>query len=158
MRPETEDPTIEEVLRTEHRTVTTLLEELADTSEEDVEERERLFAEVRLNLELHTRAEEVVVYDLLRQHEETRALAEAAQREHKEVSRLLEAIAAMPVDDEEWTAKLAEMSADLVGHIEKEEGELFAALRTLLDGGQERTLAETFEAMKSRLERELAAA
>lgn len=158
MNTETQDPTIYEILQTEHRTVSTLLEELADTTEEDVEDRESLFAEVKLNLELHARAEEVVVYDLLRQHEQTRALAEQAQREHLVVLRLLNTLESMSVAEEDWEAMMADLTANVVSHVEEEENELFAALRSILDDDQARTLAETFEAMKSRLEREVEAA
>lgn len=158
MISDTQDPTIYEILQTEHRTVSTLLEELADTTEEDVEDRESLFAEVKLNLELHARAEEVVVYDLLRQHEQTRALADRAQREHLVVVRLLASLEAMSVDDEDWEAMMADLTANVVSHVEEEESELFTALQQILDDDQARTLAETYEAMKARLEREAEAA
>lgn len=158
MISDTQDPTIYEILQTEHRTVSTLLEELADTTEEDVEDRENLFAEVKLNLELHARAEEVVVYDLLRQHEQTRALADRAQREHLVVVRLLASLEAMSVDDEDWEAMMADLTANVVSHVEEEESELFTALKQILDDDQARTLAETYEAMKARLEREAEAA
>lgn len=158
MISDTQDPTIYEILQTEHRTVSTLLEELADTTEEDVEDRESLFAEVKLNLELHARAEEVVVYDLLRQHEQTRALADRAQREHLVVVRLLASLEAMSVDDEDWEAMMADLTANVVSHVEEEESELFTALKQILDDDQARTLAETYEAMKARLEREAEAA
>lgn len=153
MNEPAEDPTIYEVIRQEHEEVADMLDALA--SEEDVEQREESLAELREALERHARAEEAVFYDVLMQHdEETRALARDAEKDHSEVRRLLAVLDATPPEEARWTATLAELTAAVQRHVETEENVIFAAVEAILDDDQARTLAETFEAMETRVQPE----
>lgn len=147
-----EDPTIYDVISEEHGDVSDLLDELS--READLERREELYAEARDMLERHARAEEAVFYDILRQREDTRELAEKALAEHAEMRRLMSELDAMTTDDEDWDASVAALMRAVQEHVRGEEDQIFTAVRELLDDQQARTLAETFEAIESRVEPE----
>ena len=155
MHEAAEDPTIYEVIRSEHARISQLLEALAG---EDADEAEALFTEVRDRLERHARAEEAVFYDILVQSgEQTRALAREAEEEHAEVRRLLAELEGMRASGEAWHKGVASLTLAVQRHVEREENEIFAAVEAILDDDQARTLAETFEAMEARVESEEAA-
>lgn len=152
MTDPTDDPTIFQVIREQHREVDALLTELMD--EDDTGRREELYAEVRYQLERHARAEEAVFYDLLRREDKTRSLAQRAQEEHAEVRRLLTELDATASDDDLWDDHVAALAQAVREHVAAEESKLFDAVGRLLDDGQARTLAETFEAIEERVEDE----
>jgi hemerythrin-like domain-containing protein len=152
MTEPTDDPTIFQVIREQHREVDELLTALAD--EEDTGRREELYAELRFQLERHARAEEAVFYDLLRRHDKTRAMAQHAQADHIEVRRLLAELDATACDDDPWDDLVAALAQAVRAHVATEESKLFDAARRLLDDGQARTLAETFEAVEDRVDDE----
>lgn len=153
--PHTPDhSSIYEVIRTAHRIASTLLEELADTSERDTERRTQLLAEVERALAVHARTEDAVFYDLLLRNEQTRALVEKAQQEHDAVLRLLDDLHRAQAGGEAWDDMMAELTATVADHIEEEETELFPAMEQLLDDDQAHALARTFQAEQSRFEGE----
>lgn len=150
MKESSADPTIYEVLVEEHAEVSERLDELA--SEPDIERREELFEEVLYQLERHTQAEEAVFYEVLAQHEDTRALADGAVKDHGEMRRLLGALDGMEADDPRWDEVVADLKRVVAEHVATEEQQIFAAVRQRIDDDQARTLAETFEAMELRVE------
>lgn len=141
------DPTIFDVLTEDHRAVARLLERLV--TEQDLGRRERLFVEIRQALDLHTRAEETVIFDLLAEQEHCVPLIQRGWQEHESLRRTLAELDRMAVDDARWPATLDELIRGVVSHVEGEEGELFAAVRGVLDEAQARTVAGTFSAAKS---------
>jgi hemerythrin superfamily protein len=147
-----EDPTIYDVITDEHGDVSDLLDELA--READLDRREELYAEARDMLERHARAEEAVFYDILRQRGDTRGLVDRALKEHAEMRRLMGELDAMETDDEGWDDGVTALMRAVQEHVRGEEDEIFSAVRELLDDEQARTLAETFEAIESRVEPE----
>jgi hemerythrin superfamily protein len=152
MSQPTDDPTIFQVIREQHREVDELLTALVD--EDDPGRREELYAELRYQLERHARAEEAVFYDLLRRHDRSRSLAQRAQEDHVEVRRLLAELDATACDDDRWDDNVAALAQAVRDHVATEESRIFGAARSLLDDGQARTLAETFEAALGRVDDE----
>lgn len=151
-----QDPTIYQVIRDQHRAVAELLAELA--AEQDVARGEQLFSQVRDALERHARAEEAVFYDILIQQDaEGKALAKDAERDHSQVRRLLAELEVMRVDHADWAAKVEALTRSVTEHVAFEEDTIFAAVEAILDDDQARTLAETFEALESRVEPEAVA-
>ncbi|PCC67148.1 Hemerythrin HHE cation binding domain-containing protein [Nannocystis exedens] len=151
-----QDPTIYQVIRDQHRAIAEQLDALS--REQDVARGQQLFAEVRDALERHARAEEAVFYDIFaRGDAEGKALAKDAERDHSQVRQQLAELEAMRADDAEWGAKIEALTRSVTEHVEFEEDKLFAAVEELLDDDQARTLAETFEALQSRVEPEAAA-
>ena len=151
-----QDPTIYQVIREQHRVVAELLAALS--REQDVARGQQLFGQVRDALERHARAEEAVFYDVLAQQDaQGKALAKDAERDHSQVRQLLAELEAMRADDAQWAAKVEALTRSVTEHVEFEENTIFAAVEAILDDDQARTLAETFEALESRVEPEAAA-
>ena len=73
-----------------------LFSRLADTSDGAVKTRERLFAELKAELELHTSLEEQHLFPILRKNAETRDLVADAIRVNKELRAKLSELDAMP--------------------------------------------------------------
>lgn len=153
MYRQADDPTIFDVITDDHRTMARLLDHLV--AEEDLGRRERLFVEIRQALDLHTRAEETVFYDLLAEEENYVPLIQRARREHHTLRRVLSELDRMEVDDERWPETLAQLVREVESHVESEEDELFSAIREVIDDQQARMVAATFSAVKSRFEGEL---
>lgn len=146
-------PTIFDVLTEDHRAVARLLERLI--AEHDLRRRERLFVELRQAIDLYTRAEETVIFDLLAEQEHCVPLIQRGRQAHESLRRTLAQLDRMAVDDARWPATLDELIGGVVALVEGAEQDLFAAVRGVLDDAQARTVAGTFSAVKSRFAGEL---
>ena len=78
-----------QLLKQDHQKAKRLFEQLSDTSDRAVKSRDRLFAQLKQELELHTQVEEEHFYPALRDEEETKDLVEEALEEHNDVKELL---------------------------------------------------------------------
>lgn len=151
------DPTIYDVLKTEHRLVSELMEQ-AEALPEGDPKRNQLLDQIKEELLSHAKAEEAEVYPVLMPHEEFRPLALEAVEEHRVVARLLTELDRMRTTNERFTAKLTVLKENVEHHVKEEENELFAALKKVLERDEAKQLAVTFQQTKERLRRELAAA
>jgi iron-sulfur cluster repair protein YtfE (RIC family) len=77
-----------------------LFARLSETSDNALKTRERLFAELKSELELHADLEEQHLFPLLRKHAETRELVANAIKDNKDVRSRLEALENLPKNHE----------------------------------------------------------
>jgi hemerythrin superfamily protein len=119
-------------LKREHGHINTLLEKLADTSEGAVKTREKLFDQVKTDLETHSAIEEKQLYPRLKKQPELKDLEKHAEQEHHRVSQMLRQIAKMPVDGEEFMQKVEELTSAVRSHVEEEEQEILPKAEDLL--------------------------
>jgi iron-sulfur cluster repair protein YtfE (RIC family) len=139
------------LLKADHREVSALFAKLDETTSRAAKTRASLFEALHRALLVHMLTEDSVLYPVLKELAAARALSFEAVEEHKLVKSLLEAMAGMPVDAEEWTAKLAVLRENVEHHVREEEGELFpASLKDLTPEGQV-ALADRLTAEKSRI-------
>ncbi|WAS89773.1 hemerythrin domain-containing protein [Nannocystis punicea] len=151
-----QDPTIYQVIRDQHRAISELLAQLS--REQDVARGQQLFTRVRDALDRHARAEEAVFYDVLAQHDaEGKKLARDAESDHSDIRRRLAELEVMRADDDAWGSRIEALTENVTQHVEFEENTIFPAMEAFIDDDQARTLAETFEALESRVEPEAAA-
>ena len=136
------------LLKDDHEKVAGILEKIDGTTERATKGREELFAQLKNELDVHTRIEEEILYPALEEFEETRAISLEAYEEHALVKQLLEELAAAPKDDEQWTAKFTVLKENIEHHVEEEEGEMFKNARKVLNGGQIDALGERLEEAK----------
>ena len=120
------------LLKNDHQKVAGILEKIDETTERATKGREELFAQLKNELEVHTRIEEDILYPTLEEYEETRDISLEAYEEHAVVKRLLEELASAPKDDEQWTAKFTVLKENIEHHVEEEEGEMFTKARKIL--------------------------
>ncbi|RIL00866.1 MAG: hypothetical protein DCC71_18330 [Proteobacteria bacterium] len=137
--------TIYEVLQEDHRAVSELIQQaLAST---DDEERDDLIAQIAEELTAHSEAESQTFYAALREHPETQQLVDDAEREHQDVTMLLDELD--QVDDEDAVEQGIRRLKQLVEHhVQEEESEIFESARTVLGEEEAREIARRFEEEK----------
>jgi hemerythrin superfamily protein len=134
-----------QLLKQDHQKAKRLFERLVETSEGAKKSRERLFAELKQELELHTQVEEKHFYPVLRDHDETGDLVAEALEEHAEVKELLAALDQADKDDASWAGQLTELQDDVEHHVGEEETELFPRAQKLLDESTSQAIARAIE-------------
>ena len=97
-----------------------LFTRLAETSGTAVRTRERLFAELKGELEAHTDLEEQHLFPVLRKHAEAKELVAGAIRDNKELRAALADLDVLPKNDETFLAKLAELRRTFRQHARDE--------------------------------------
>lgn len=125
---------------------TELFTRLAETSDGAVKTRERLFTELKAELELHTSLEEQHLFPVLRRNPETRELAADAVRDNKELRAKLMELEAMPKGDPAFAERLAELQRAFRQHARDERKELLPAVRRALSEEQVQSVTEKMEA------------
>lgn len=135
------------LIKKDHQEVASLFRRLK-AAEGFCETSEQLFAQLREELELHTHAEERVLYSALQEAEGTQELVEAALNDHKLVQELLDELAALRMDDEVWNEKLEVLEEHVEDHVEEEEGDIFDVARRLFSTEQVAELAQRWQTAK----------
>ena len=137
-----------ELLKEDHQRVAGIFEKLEPTTERALKTREELFTKLKTELQIHTQIEEQIFYPALKQEEETREITLEGIEEHKVVKTLLEEMDAMPVDSEQWTAKLSVLKESVEHHVDEEEGEMFPRMREVMSAEELSELGTRVEAIK----------
>lgn len=119
---------------------------LAETSDGAVKTRERLFAELRAELELHTSLEEQHLFPILRRNAETRELVAEAIRDNKELRATLADLDAMPKNDQTFADKLTELRKSFRQHARDEKKDLLPAVQRALSDEQVQDVTDKMEA------------
>jgi hypothetical protein len=134
-----------ELLKNDHRKVSTLFKEIESASTEAKSEG---FAKLKAELDLHANMEETIFYPALDNTDEAREITLEAYEEHKVVKELLAELDGAPVD-EEWSAKLTVLKENVEHHVEEEEGELFSKARQALSQEEIDELGDEMESAKA---------
>jgi|SRR5271166_2069517 len=77
-----------------------LFTRLAETTDTAVKTRERLFADLKVELEKHVELEEKHLFPVLRKQLETKELATTGARDNKELRAMLSELDTLPKNDE----------------------------------------------------------
>ena len=134
------------LLKADHKKVAAIFEKLEPTTERGVKTREELFANLKEELEVHTRIEEKYLYPVLEKADPTHDITLEAFEEHAVVKRLLAELDALTKSDESWGAKLKVLQENVEHHVEEEEGEMFKKAQKVLS-------EEELEALGARMEK-----
>jgi hypothetical protein len=111
-----------------------LFAKLGDTSDTAVKTRERLFTELKEELELLARLEEEHIFPVLRKNKTTKSLVPDALNDNKLTRKLLAQLEEMPKDSDEFTDGLADLRRTFQQHVRDEKKELLpAVLKALSD-------------------------
>ena len=141
-----------QLLKEDHQKVSGLFQQLEPTTERAEKTRTELFAKLKEELDIHARIEETIFYPAIKQAAETREIVLEGFEEHHVIKMLLKELGAMPVDTEEWAAKLKVLQENVEHHVEEEEGEMFQKARQVLSEEQINQLGERMEEEKKRLQ------
>ena len=137
------------LLEADHRTVKELFAKAEEAS--DPRDLEKVFREIKTQLELHKEAEERTFYAALSNFPEISDRIEEAMEEHVDVEELLEELSNLAAEDEDFRSQLNELREEVEHHVREEEGEIFARARKLLDEEQAARVAEEFRSEKEGL-------
>lgn len=142
---------IYEALKTDHKKVKGLLEELVQLEASGEKRRSGLISEIRDELIPHARAEEAVFYNLIRAIDSAKGVIAHGYQEHIEAETLLRTLQVADSIDAGWKATAKKLQEALNHHIQEEETEIFAAARKLFTEDEAEMMGEAFEEMKPKI-------
>src|SRR4051794_25116752 len=123
-----------------------LFARLAETSDGAVKTREKLFAELKGELELHTSLEEQHLFPVLRRNAETKELVADAVRDNRELRVRLAELEALPKNDELFPERLKDLQKVFRQHARDDKREPLPAVQRALSEEQVQGVAEKMEA------------
>ncbi|WP_448190596.1 hemerythrin domain-containing protein [Azospirillum sp. sgz301742] len=144
--------TIAQMIQTSPAKANELFGKLADTSEGAVKTREKLFAELKEELELHARLEEQHLFPVLRKHRETKDLVTDAVNDNKQTRALLAELERLPKDSDDFPRKLTELRKVFQQHVRDERKELLPVVRKALSDEEAQAVADKLEAGRAKVE------
>jgi hypothetical protein len=123
-----------------------LFAKLSETSDGAIKTREKLFAELKAELELHANLEEQHLFPVLRRHPETKELVADAIKDNKELRAKLAELDSLPKNDEAFPERLKELQKAFRQHARDEKRELLPAVQQALTEEQVQNVSEKIEA------------
>ena len=147
-----------QLLKEDHQKVSGIFQQLEPTTERAEKTRTELFAKLQEELDIHAKIEETIFYPSIKQAAETREIVLEGFEEHHIIKMLLKELEALPVDTEQWTAKLKVLQENVEYHVEEEETEMFQKARQVLSEDEINQLGVRMEEEKKRLLGQSAAA
>jgi stress response protein YsnF len=144
--------TIRQLIQTSPAKANELFARLVDTSESAVKTRERLFSELKGELELLSSLEEQHLFPVLRKHKETKDLVAEAISDNKQTRKLLAELERTPKESEDFASKVVELRKAFQQHVRDERNELLPAVLKALSEEEAQAVVETIEAGKAEIE------
>ncbi|MBW8815623.1 MAG: hemerythrin domain-containing protein [Caulobacterales bacterium] len=134
-------------LMADHRKVEHLFKQY-EKAKEDPAKKQQLFAQIALELKVHTTIEEEIFYPASREFVEEDMVNEAVV-EHQAAKDLIAQLEAMAPEDEMYDAKVKVLQEQIEHHVEEEESEYFPECRR--SDMDLKAIAEPLKARKSEL-------
>jgi hypothetical protein len=123
-----------------------LFARLAETSDGALKTREKLFTELKSELELHTSLEEQHLFPILKRNAETKGLVADAIKDNKELRAKLAELEVLPKNEETFPERLKELQKTFRQHARDDKRELLPAVQRALSEEQVQDVAEKMEA------------
>jgi Hemerythrin HHE cation binding domain len=144
--------TIRQLIYSSPKKANELFAKLVDTSETAVKTRERLFSELKNELELQAELEEQHLFPVLKKHKETKGLVADALSDNRQTRKLLAELESTPKDSEVFGAKVTELQKAFQQHVRDEKKELLPAVVKALSDEEANTVVEKIEDEKAHVE------
>jgi len=129
-----------------------LFAKLLDTSNNAVKMRERLFSDLKEELELLANLQEQHLFPVLRKHKEMQDLLREAINDNRETSALLAEIERMPKNDSAFVGKISELKKVFQQHIRDDKKELLPAVLKVLSDEEAEAVVEKIEGELAEIE------
>ncbi len=140
-----------ELLKQDHQKVKELFEK---AEEAEGKEQEKIFDQIKTELETHARIEETVFYPAVQEHEELKDMVLESLEEHKQIKTLLREMDNLTSDSEKFEPKLKVLMENVEHHAEEEEeGKMFPKLRQIMGKQKLEQLGADLEAAKGQRQR-----
>ena len=147
-----------QLLKEDHKKVKGIFQQLEPTTERASKTRTELFTKLKQELDIHAHVEETIFYPVIKKEHETREITLEGFEEHHVIKILLKELEGLPVESEQWTAKLKVLQENVEHHVEEEEGEMFQKARQVLSEEQINDLGARMEEEKQRQQQKMSAA
>jgi stress response protein YsnF len=144
--------TIKQLIQTSPAKANEIFAKLVDTSGTAVKTRERLFAELKDELELQANLEEQHLFPVLRKHKETKNLVADAINANKLTRKLLAELERTPKESEDFASKVVELRKAFQQHVRDEKNELLPAVLKALSDEEAQAVVEKIEDGKAETE------
>lgn len=148
-----------ELLEADHERVKGILAQLSDSTERGVKKRTELLAKLEVELTLHTKLEEEILYPAFKEAggKEQAIMYHEAKEEHRAVDSLvLPDLKNTDPGSLEFTGRVKVVKELLEHHIEEEEEEMFKQARKLMKKDELEALGEQMEMFKQTYMKSLA--
>ena len=146
--------TIRQLIQTNPIKATELFAKLVDTSESAIKTREKLFADLREELELLSELEEKHLFPVLRKHKQTKDLVADAIDDNKRMRKILAELDKTPRSSEEFGSKVAELRTVFQQHVRDEKKDLLPAVLKALSDEEAQAIVESIGDRKAEIEEE----
>ncbi|MCK8663505.1 hemerythrin domain-containing protein [Pseudomonas azerbaijanoccidens] len=149
-----------DLLKADHARVKDILSQLSESTERGVKKRSELLAKLEMEISIHTRLEEDVLYPAYKKAggKEQDVMYYEAKEEHRTVDSLV--LPDLKVTDPstpEFSGRVKVVKELLEHHIEEEETEMFPQAKKLLGKTTLDELGAEMETLKARLKKEFSA-
>jgi hemerythrin superfamily protein len=146
------------LLKKDHSTLMSLFGRFDRSGKSSHEKKGELFAHIRRELQIHSRAEEEIFYPALKAlNGEGRRLVAEALKEHKDIDELLTQISRLKPADKHFDEKMETLIESVDHHVAEEEGEIFRFAEENCSEEQLEDLGRQIEERKKTLDRQMAA-
>lgn len=142
---------IYDVLSKDHRHYETLLDDIVASSQKGDDAWKAKLDELRRDLIAHSRAEESVLYNALREEEVAKGLVVHSYAEHALAETELHTLGLAKLIDKSWTGLAEKLRKDLRHHIHEEETKIYAAARKAFSDAEAKQLGSAFARLKKEL-------
>jgi hypothetical protein len=144
--------TIRQFIQTNPAKALELFGRLLDTSDKALKTRERLFGELKDELDLALNLEEQHLFPVLKKHKQTKELVQEALSDNKQTRKLLTELEHTAKDDEGFLSKVAELRKAFQQHVRDEKKELLPAVLKALSDEEAETVLGNIENEKADIE------
>lgn len=141
--------TIYEALSSDHLRVLGLIRRLE--TEKSPSGRQQLIKQIRDDLIPHSRAEEAVLYNVLKDMDEARDLVSHGYQEHIMAETVLRGLQVTEAVAVKWETGVRKLHDDLAHHIAEEEGDIYAAAKQVFSKEDAESLGKAFMELKPKL-------
>ena len=144
--------TIKQFIQTNPAKALELFGRLLETSDKALKTRERLFGELKDELELAVNLEEQHLFPVLKKHKQTKDLVQEALSDNKQTRKLLTELEHTPKNDEGFLGKVADLRKAFQQHVRDEKKELLPAVLKALSDEETEAVLENIENEKAEFE------
>ncbi|WP_460095608.1 hemerythrin domain-containing protein [Pseudomonas sp. H3_E03] len=150
-----------DLLKADHERVKAILTQLSESTDRAVKKRTDLLAKLEMEISIHTRLEEEILYPAFKQAggKDEAEMYYEAKEEHRTVDSLvLPDLKTTDPTQPEFAGRVKVVKELLEHHIEEEEKEMFPQAKKLLGKAKLDALGADMEAMKAQYKKELSSA
>lgn len=150
-----------DLLKADHERVKAILTQLSESTDRAVKKRTDLLAKLEMEISIHTRLEEEILYPAFKQAggKDEAEMYYEAKEEHRTVDSLvLPDLKTTDPTQPEFAGRVKVVKELLEHHIEEEEKEMFPQAKKLLGKAKLDALGAEMETMKAQYKKELSSA